>query len=130
MNYVDTHHDNLSNKAEIIVEHFREHTLEKIGGNAKAMVVASSRNQARLYKQEIDSYIKSKNYEEINTLVAFSGSLKDETGNIYTENSINKTHSDQEISDKFNTKKFNILTVALEKFQTDLSAFTTYNVCR
>ena len=117
MNYVDTHHDNLSNKAEIIVEHFREHTLEKIGGNAKAMVVASSRNQARLYKQEIDAYIKSKNYEEINTLVAFSGSLKDETGNIYTENSINKTRSDQEISDKFNTKKFNILIVA-EKFQT------------
>ena len=51
------HPHNLAQKAEVIVEHFREHTRHKIGGRGKAMVVTSSRLHAVRYKQAIDAYI-------------------------------------------------------------------------
>ncbi len=116
LKYVDLHHLNLKNKAQIIVEHFKDHTHPKIGGLAKAMVVGNSRLQALRYKQEIDEYIKSKGYQGINTLVAFSGTLKDETGT-HTEQSINQTKTEWELREKFDQKEFNILIVA-EKYQT------------
>ena len=116
LKYVDTHHLNLSKKSEIIVEHFREHTQPKIGGLAKAMVVGSSRIQALRYKQEIDEYIKKQGYKGIKTLVAFSGTLKDDLG-IHTEQSMNGTSSDWELREKFDTREYNILIVA-EKYQT------------
>lgn len=117
LKYVDLHHLNLSTKTKIIVEHFRDHTKPKIGGLAKAMVVGSSREQALKYKQEIDAYIKEKGYKEIKTLVAFSGSLKDDEGKVWTEQSINDTKSDWELREKFDTPEYNILIVA-EKYQT------------
>ena len=116
LKYVDTHHLNLSKKSEIIVKHFREHTQLKIGGLAKAMIVGSSRIQALRYKQEIDEYIKKQGYKGIKTLVAFSGTLKDDSG-IHTEQSMNGTSSDWELREKFDTTEYNILIVA-EKYQT------------
>ena len=116
LNYVDLHHLNLKNKSLIIVEHFKNHTQRKIGNLAKAMVVSSSRLQVLKYKQEIDECIKERGYK-IKTLVAFSGTLKDELGNTFTERSINKTNSERELTDKFNSPEYNILIVA-EKYQT------------
>ena len=58
------------------------------------MVVSSSRLQAIKYKQEIDEYIKSQDYKDINTLIAFSGSIKDEFGNTYTEQNMNNTRTE------------------------------------
>ena len=55
--FVSLHPHNLAQKAEVIVEHFREHTRHKIGGRGKAMVVTSSRLHAVRYKQAIDAYI-------------------------------------------------------------------------
>ena len=55
--FVSLHPHNLAQKAEVIVEHFREHTRHKIGGQGKAMVVTSSRLHAVRYKQAIDTYI-------------------------------------------------------------------------
>src|SRR2546427_4335122 len=69
--YVDTNNITLSKKAEVIIEHFRSHCQPKIGGLAKAMVVASSRVHAVKYKQQIDAYINLQNYQGIKTLVAF-----------------------------------------------------------
>ena len=40
------HEHNLAQKAEIVVEHFRAHVAGKVGGQAKAMVVTSSRLHA------------------------------------------------------------------------------------
>jgi type I restriction enzyme R subunit len=117
MNYIDLHHLNLSNKAKLIVEHFRLHTLSTIGGLAKAMVISSSRLQAFRYKQEIDEYVRSKKYQNIKTLVAFSGSIKDDLGTGHTEQSINNIQTEGELRDKFDTSEFNILIVA-EKYQT------------
>ncbi len=115
--YVDTHHLNLSRKVEEIVEHFRTHCQPRIGGLAKAMVVASSRIQALKYKQEIDSYVLSRNYAGIKTLVAFSGTIQGDDGNNFTEQNINKTSTEWELREKFDSPEYNILVVA-EKYQT------------
>ncbi|CUR51344.1 Helicase, type I site-specific restriction-modification system restriction subunit [Nitrosotalea devaniterrae] len=117
MKYIDSHTLNIATKSQVIVEHFKTHTLPKIGGLAKAMVVTSSRYQAFLYKKAIDEYVKQKGYEGINTLVAFSGTITDEVGNKHTECSINNTKTDEELRDAFDTPKYNILVVA-EKYQT------------
>ena len=53
--FVSLHPHNISQKTEIIVEHFRERTRRKIGGKGKAMVVTSSRLHAVRYKQAIDT---------------------------------------------------------------------------
>ena len=55
--FVSLHPYHLAQKAEIIVEHFRQHTSKEMGGLAKAMVVTSSRLHAVRYKQNIDKYI-------------------------------------------------------------------------
>jgi len=81
------------------------------------MVVASSRLQALKYKQEIDEYIKLKDYPNIKTLVAFPGSIKDESGNRYTEKNINNISTESELRVKFDSQEYNILIVA-EKYQT------------
>jgi type I restriction enzyme R subunit len=116
MKYVETHTLSLSAKSQEIVEHFRIHCKPKIGGTAKAMVVASSRLQALRYKQEIDAYIQSKNYLGIKTMVAFSGSLTDQ-GQVYTEQNLNGTKTEREFREQFNKPEYNILIVA-EKYQT------------
>ena len=67
------------------------------------MVVASSRIQPFRYKQEIDSYIVSQNYTGIKTLVAFSGTIKDDDGNICTEYNVNKTSTETELREKLDT---------------------------
>ena len=84
---------------------------------AKAMVVAPSRLAAVRYKKQIDNIIETKQYSGISTLVAFSGTLKDDTGKTFTEQSMNGTHSDWELREKFDTSEYNILIVA-EKYQT------------
>ena len=56
--FVSLHPHHLAQKAEIIVEHFRQHTRKEIGGAGKAMVVTSSRLHAVRYKQAIDKYIE------------------------------------------------------------------------
>lgn len=117
MKYVETHHLTVSQKSHLILEHFRTHTMQKIGGLAKAMVVTSSRAQALQYKQEIDEYIKNQGYSGIKTLVAFSGTLQDSSGTTFTEQSINKTKTEWELREKFDSPEYNMLIVA-EKYQT------------
>ena len=113
--FVSLHPTNLAQKAEIIVEHFRQHTSNKIGGRAKAMVVTSSRLHAIRYKQAIDKYIAEHQYEDIASIVAFSGSLVDEDIE-YTELKMNG-FTDKEIPEKFESEDYQVLIVA-EKFQT------------
>jgi type I restriction enzyme R subunit len=66
--FVELHSYNISQKVEVIIEHFRNHTLHKIGGRAKAMVVTSSREHAIKYKLAFDKYIKEKGYSDIKSL--------------------------------------------------------------
>jgi len=115
--FASLHPANLSQKAEIIVEHFRANTSKKIGGAAKAMVVTRSRLHAVRYKQSIDAYITEKGYRDVRTLVAFSGTVFDPDVNDleYTEFSMNHFRG-SEIPKEF-AKSYQVLVVA-EKFQT------------
>ncbi|MGX9931503.1 type I restriction endonuclease subunit R [Virgibacillus salarius] len=113
--YVSLHPHNIAQKTEIIVEHFRQVTRHKIGGRAKAMVVTGSRLHAVRYKQAFDKYIKAKGYGDLNTLVAFSGTVEDK-GVPYTEPEMNG-FGEKELPDKFHTDDYQVLLVA-EKYQT------------
>lgn len=115
--FASLHPANLGQKAEIIVEHFRANTAKKIGGRAKAMVVTRSRLHAVRYKRAIDSYIASKAYKDIRTLVAFSGTVYDPDlpGSEDSEASMNGFAS-MKIPDQF-AKSYQVLVVA-EKYQT------------
>jgi hypothetical protein len=62
---------------EFVVEHFHAVSCHKIGGRAKAMVVAGSRLEAVRYKQSFDTYIAKKGYP-IKSQVAFSGTVQDD----------------------------------------------------
>jgi type I restriction enzyme R subunit len=114
--FISLHPSNLSQKAEIIVEHFRAHTTAKIGGAAKAMVVTSSRLHAVRYKQVIDAYIKKKGYSDLATLVAFSGKVIDKSGLSWTEAGMNGL-PESKTADTFASDDYQVLIVA-EKFQT------------
>ncbi|MGL4329903.1 MAG: type I restriction endonuclease subunit R, partial [Clostridium sp.] len=109
------HAHNISQKTEIIIEHFRQVVMHKINGKAKAMVVTSSRLQAVRYKKAFDKYIKENGYTHIKALVAFSGTIND-AGIDSTEQEMNG-FSESELPDKFHTDEYKVLIVA-EKYQT------------
>lgn len=115
--FASLHPTHLAQKAEIIVEHYRAHTSKKIGGRAKAMVVTRSRLHAVRYKQAIDAYISEKQYQDVRTLVAFSGKVIDPTNRQlqYTEPEMNNVRSN-DIPKEF-AKSYQVLIVA-EKYQT------------
>lgn len=113
--YVSLHPHNIAQKTEIMIEHFRQVTRHKIGGLAKAMVVTGSRLHAVRYKQAFDQYIKRKGYQDIKSVVAFSGTVEDQ-GVSYTESSINK-FGEKELPKRFHTDEYKVLLVA-DKYQT------------
>ena len=113
--FVDFHPTNLAQKAEVIVEHFRQHVRHRINGQAKGIVVTKSRAQALGFYRAIKEYCDANEYLDIGTLVAFSGSLDDVTGSV-TEASLNG-FSERELPAKFDTDEYRLLVVA-EKYQT------------
>src|SRR5207249_629722 len=108
------HEHNLAQKAEVIVEHFRQHVADRIGGRAKAMVVTSSRLHAVRYKQALDKYIKEHGYS-IGVLVAFSGTVADGAAD-WTEANMN-SFSESQTAAMFDSEDYHLLVVA-EKYQT------------
>ena len=122
--FVATHAHNLSQKTEVIVEHFREHIRRRIGGKAKAMVVTSGRLPAVRYMQAFERYIKEQGYCDVHALVAFSGTVVDsESGDEFTEPRMNVDHksgeqiSEASLTSRFDSPDYQILLVA-EKYQT------------
>lgn len=119
--YKSLHAYNLQQKTAIMVEFFKDVTMKKIGGRAKAMVVTSSRLHAVRYFQEFKLYIDKKGYNDLDVLVAFSGSVKDGNDE-YSEPGLNIMKDGNKVSEKqlpevFHGDEFNILVVA-EKYQT------------
>ena len=118
--YEKLHPYNISQKAQIIVETFRDTTRHKIGGRGKMMVVTDSRLAAVRYFHEIKRYIEEQNYTDLDVLVAFSGTVKDGEEE-FTEPGLNVRKDGSHISEN-QTKaefhdNFNVLVVA-EKYQT------------
>ncbi len=116
------HPHNISQKVKIIVEHFDSITRQKIKGKAKAMIVTSSRLHAVRYYQALLNYIKENDYQHLDVLVAFSGTVIDEELE-YTEVSLNKKNKygyhikESQLPEYFDSDDFNMLVVA-EKYQT------------
>src|SRR5690625_337863 len=113
--FVSLHPHNIAQKTAIIVEHYRQSVQHKIGEQAKAMVVTRSRLHAVRYKLAFDAYIRQHQYTDLNTLIAFSGTVDDE-GEPYTEVAMNDM-SEAELPEKFSTYSYQVLIVA-EKYQT------------
>jgi type I restriction enzyme R subunit len=116
--FLRLHPYNITQKTEVMIEHFHAVTLHKIGGRAKAMVVTGSRLEAVRYKQSFDKYIQKKGYP-IKSLVAFSGTVQDDKlpDATYTEEAMNLGVREKELPEKFATQEFQVLLVA-EKYQT------------
>lgn len=86
--FIDFHETAMIQKAEVIVEHFRRHALPELSGQAKAMVVTSSREHAIRTHQAINKYIADNGYTDVRAMVAFSGEITVD-GQGYTEPGIN-----------------------------------------
>jgi type I restriction enzyme R subunit len=116
--FLKLHPHNISQKTEVMVEHFQAFTRHKISGRAKAMVVTGSRLEAVRYKQSFDRYIKVKGYA-IKSLVAFSGTVQDDKlpQVDYSEEGMNQGIKAKELPEKFATQEYHVLLVA-EKYQT------------
>ncbi len=122
--YEELHPHNLAQKAAIIVETFRDVTKHKIGGLGKMMVVTASRLAAVRYYHEIKRYLEQNDYDDIEIMIAFSGSLKDPddpNSPEYTESSMNVDSNGNRVKESQTKSVFHdegdILIVA-EKYQT------------
>jgi type I restriction enzyme, R subunit len=120
MRWVRLHPYNISQKVQIVVEHFLENVRSLLDGRAKAMVVLGSRVEAVRWQLAMDKFIKFRGYK-MGTLVAFSGEVNDhESGpHPFTENSnaLNPGLNGRDIRDAFKGDEYQILLVA-NKFQT------------
>ena len=121
LKFESLHPHNIAQKTTIMLEHFRNVTMHKIGGKAKAMIVTPSRLHAVRYLKEFKRQIEENGYTDMDVLVAFSGEVED-NGETYTEEKLNKTKDGETIKEKtlpeaFHTDDVGMLIVA-EKYQT------------
>lgn len=116
--WVRLHPYNISQKVEIIVEHFRANVAHLLDGKAKAMVVTASRQEAVRYKLAMDKYIAERGYKALKTIVAFSGDVEDkESGpDKFNEGNMNDLKG-RSIREAFGGEEYQVLIVA-NKFQT------------
>ncbi len=118
--WVQLHPWNISQKVQIVVEHYRENVQPLMEGKAKAMVVLGSRIEAVRWQLAIQKYIGEKGYS-LGTLVAFSGEVNDKDSGVepFTETSkeLNAGLKGRDIRDAFDGPDFHLLLVA-NKFQT------------
>ena len=113
--FIDLHETNITQKVEIIIEHFRQNIMHLLGGNAKAMVITSSREAAVTYRLAMDKYIKDNGYSRIKALVAFSGKVPLHSEE-YTEEKMNDI-KEEELRYEFDRSCYQVLIVA-DKYQT------------
>lgn len=115
------HETNISQRIEIIIEHFRNTVMQELDGQAKAMVITASRPEAVKYYNAFLEYVKRKDYNDIQPLVAFSGKVSDKQldqvgSKDYTESSLNG-FSEALTPAKLDTDDYQVLLVA-NKYQT------------
>lgn len=114
--YVESHDHAIRLKAEIMVDHFHEQVLalNKIGGEARAMVVTSGIERAIQYFHAIRDYLAERK-SCYRAIVAFSGE-HEYGGKKVTEASLNDFPSSQ-IADKIQEDPYRFL-ICADKFQT------------
>ena len=114
--YVESHDHAIRLKAEIMVDHFHEQVLalNKIGGEARAMVVTGGIERAIQYFHAIRDYLAERKSRS-QAIVAFSGE-HEWGGAKVTEASLNGFASSQ-IADKIQQDPYRFL-ICADKFQT------------
>lgn len=109
-----------------MLDHYERIVRAHIGGQAKAMVVTASREEAVQWKRALDKEI-AKRHSDTKTLVAFSGEVTithpeaDNLGEEYTESQMNtvggRSLPEKQLPDEFDKPAYGLLVVA-EKYQT------------
>ena len=114
--YVESHDHAIRLKAEIMVDHFHEQVLalNKIGGQARAMVVTSGIERAIQYFHAFQAYLEERK-SPYQAIVAFSGE-HEYGGAKVTEASLNGFPS-SDIADKIQEDPYRFL-ICADKFQT------------
>ena len=124
--WVRLHEHNITQKVKIIVEHFKSNVMGLLGGQAKAMVVTSSRKEAVRYKLAFDKYINEQGYQHINAMVAFSGEVNFNVDDPqseglleqkFTETNMNPGLKKRDMRLAFDSDDYQVMIVA-NKFQT------------
>ncbi|WP_280550695.1 DEAD/DEAH box helicase family protein [Halomonas sp. 11-S5] len=119
--WVRLHPYNINQKVEVIVEHFRANVRHLLDGQAKAMVVTASRQEAVRYQLAMKAYIAQQGYDDVHPLVAFSGTVPadEEIPEEVAETStiLNPGLKGRDLADAFDTGDFNVM-IAANKFQT------------
>jgi type I restriction enzyme R subunit len=117
--WVRLHPHNIAQKVETIIEHFNANVKHLLAGEAKAMVVTSSRLEAVRYKLAFDKYVANQGYNNINAMVAFSGEVNDPDipDHDFTEKNMNPNLKGRDMRKAFDTNDYQVMLVA-NKFQT------------
>lgn len=118
--WLTLHPHNISQKVEIILEHFKSHIAHLLDNQAKAMVVTSSRQSAVRYKIAFENYIKENKIDNMQVMVAFSGKVDDDIEGDkkeYTESNLNPNLKGRDMRKAFDTNEYQVMLVA-NKFQT------------
>jgi type I site-specific restriction-modification system R (restriction) subunit len=121
--WLSLHPTNVWQKVEFIIEHFRTNVSHLLGGQAKAMVVTSSRAAAVKYMLAFNKYVKDHEYRDVRALIAFSGTVNgksvDKTldGEEFTEKSMNPEAKGRDLRKVFEGEEYRVMLVA-NKFQT------------
>ncbi len=142
--WVRLHDYNIAQKVQVIIEHFKDNVMGLLGGQAKAMVVTSSRKEAVRYKISFDKYLAEKigqaqseqkessgsshssAYEQISAMVAFSGEVEFSDndpnasgllGEKFSELSMNPNLKGRDMRKAFDSDDYQVMIVA-NKFQT------------
>jgi type I restriction enzyme, R subunit len=117
--WIKLHPHNIGQRVQVIVEHFRKHVQHLLGGQAKAMVVTSSRIEAVRYKLAFDKYLDRLGYKDLRAMVAFSGEVIDPESADFplTERNMNPQLKGRDMRKAFDTGDYQVMIVA-NKFQT------------
>ncbi len=125
--WLSLHPTNIAQKVELIIEHFHKNVAHLLGYQAKAMVVTASRAAVVKYKLAFDRYVEQKGYQNIRSLVAFSGQIlgkeiNDELNRYpedeaFTEENMNPGARGRDRRKVFDTPEYQVMLVA-NKFQT------------
>ena len=122
--YAALHETAITQKVEVIVEHFRRHIIDQMKGQAKGMIVTQGREHALRYYFGVQNYLRDNGYADLKALVAFSQEFE-YRGETYTEGRLN-AFSEAELPWRFDgfrpdgtpyDETYQILIVA-EKYQT------------
>lgn len=124
--WVRLHDHNIAQKVKVIIEHYKKNVMGLLGGQAKAMVVTSSRKEAVRYKLSFDKYVAENKYTDIRAMIAFSGEVEfsdtdpnvtEYLGEKFTERNMNPDLKGRDMRKAFDSDDYQVMLVA-NKFQT------------